>query len=142
MSSQVLQRALVPKVYTGEILDNDEVIRLRYSDYVEDDQLGKDAGYLVALHYLSCCVCDAFGLIQTSPTDAHHVICGRFGERKTPDRMAIPLCKCHHQGLRGDRDKSKLAIHKGKESWVAAYGPDYDYIAQTQDRVERLDMGL
>jgi hypothetical protein len=39
---------------------------------------------------------------------------------------------CHHQGLRHDRDTAKLAIHRGKSSWVTAYGPDTDYIEQTQ----------
>lgn len=111
---------------------------LRYSDYLEEDELGRDPQYLSDLHQLSCCVCDAFGLTQTSPTEAHHVICGRFGNLRTPDRMAIPLCMCHHQGLRFDRDKSKLAIHNSKEEWVAEYGPDYDYITATQDRMERV----
>lgn len=111
---------------------------LRYSDFLEDDELGKDPQYLSDLHKLPCCVCDACGLTQTSPTEAHHVICERFSNQKTPDRMAIPLCMDHHQGLRGDRDKSKLAIHQGKESWVAEYGPDYDYIAVTQDKMETM----
>jgi hypothetical protein len=79
-----------------------------------------------------CCVCVAFGLEQTSPTDAHHPICERYGTARVPDSECIPLCKCHHQGLRFDRDKSKLAIHQGKESWMAAYGLDRDYIEMTQ----------
>lgn len=112
--------------------------QLRYSDFLEEDELGKDPQYLSDLHRLPCCVCDAFGLTQTSPTEAHHVICGRYGNHKTPDRMAIPLCQCHHQGLRFDRDASKLAIHQGKQSWAAKYGPDYEYIAATQDRMEQL----
>lgn len=94
-----------------------------------------DRDYIAAIHNEPCCICEAFGFVQTSPTDAHHTICGRYGHLRTPDKQAIPLCKCHHQGLRFDRDKSKLAIHQGKESWVEAYGPDTDYIAATQDRI-------
>ena len=95
----------------------------------------RDPEYLAALHGLPCVICEAFGMVQTSPTEAHHTICGRFSGRKTPDRQAIALCKCHHQGLRHDRDRTKLAIHRGKESWCAEYGPDTDYIAITQDKI-------
>lgn len=91
-----------------------------------------DRDYLAAIHDLPCCVCVAHGFAQTSPTEAHHTICGRHGHRRTSDKQAIPLCMCHHQGLRHDRDTAKLAIHRGKSSWVTAYGPDTDYIEQTQ----------
>lgn len=94
-----------------------------------------DKEYLAAIHSLPCCVCEAFGMVQTSPTEAHHCICGRYSTKRVPDRQAIPLCMCHHQGLRHDRDRAKLAIHQGKASWVEAYGPDTDYIAATQDRI-------
>jgi len=94
----------------------------------------RDRAYLAAIHDLPCAVCDAFGQVQTSRTEAHHTICGRYSQAKTPDRQAIPLCQEHHQGL-DFITSDKLAIHKGKESWVAAYGPDTDYIATTQDKI-------
>jgi hypothetical protein len=84
---------------------------------------------------LPCCVCVAFGLEQIGQTDAHHPICERYSTERVPDIECIPLCSCHHQGLRFDRDKSKLAIHQGKESWMAAYGLDRDYIAMTQNSI-------
>lgn len=34
-----------------------------------------------------------------------------------------------------DRDKTKLAIHNGKASWVEAYGLDTDYIEDTQRKI-------
>lgn len=95
----------------------------------------KDPAYLVKVRALKCCICVAFGFRQTSETEAHHTIFERFGTLRTPDRQAIPLCQCHHQGLRFDRDKTKLAIHQGQATWVAAYGPDTDYIAATQDQI-------
>ncbi len=95
----------------------------------------KDAKYLAGVRNLPCVICEAFGFHQTSPTTVHHTICGRYSGGKTPDRQAIPLCDCHHQGLRFDRDRTKLAIHNGKDSWVEAYGKDTGYIAATQDRI-------
>lgn len=91
--------------------------------------------YLAAVRELPCVICRAFGEPQLSPTTVHHPICGRYSQRKRPDVAAIPLCDGHHQG---QWDKSKLAIHQNKSAWVAAYGPDTDYIAITQDRLAHL----
>ena len=99
----------------------------------------KDPAYLAQVARLPCCVCDAFGMVQTSPTQVHHPICGRYDTRRAPDCDAMPLCKCHHQGLRDDRDESKLAIHRGKDSWELEYGPDTAFIEQTGRRVAELD---
>jgi hypothetical protein len=83
--------------------------------------------YIAAIHIEPCCICEAFGFVQTTPTAAHHTICGRFGNRKTPDEMAIPLCWNHHQGPDG--------IHERRQWWVEAFGPDTDFIAPTQDKL-------
>lgn len=88
--------------------------------------------YLQRVRELPCCICEAFGEVQLSPTQAHHTICGRFGSLKTPDECAIPVCEGHHLGL---LDTSKVAIHNGKKTWVEKYGPDTDYIATTQDKI-------
>ena len=95
----------------------------------------KHPAYLKAVRELPCVICEAFGEIQTSPTTAHHPICERYSFAKVPDREAIPLCDGHHQG---DRDTSKIAIHRGKETWVSKYGSDREYIAITQDRIGRM----
>lgn len=91
---------------------------------------GKRPDYLRAVRELPCCICVGWGLIQTTPTHAHHTICGRFGQRKTLDILAIPLCWFHHQGPDG--------IHTRKTWWVNQYGPDTDFIAITQDKLEHL----
>ena len=91
-----------------------------------------DAWYLGEVRKLPCCVCVAFGMEQTSQTTAHHIFHDRFEGRKTPDRQAIPLCDGHHQG---DRDTSKLAIHRAKEEWRELYGPDHEFTAATQDAI-------
>ena len=94
-----------------------------------------DREYLADVRRLPCVICDAFGFHQQSPTEAHHTICGRFGQDKTPDREAIPLCDGHHQGK---FDRGRIAIHEDKALWVDTYGPDTDFIAITQDAVARL----
>ena len=91
-----------------------------------------DPAYLARVRELPCCICEAFGEQQLSPTSAHHVIHGRFGTRRTPDRMAIPLCEGHHQGL---RDTSKLALHQEPSRWKRFYGEDHEWIAATQDKL-------
>lgn len=92
----------------------------------------QDLAYLARVRGLPCCICEAFGEHQRTPTQAHHVCHGRFSSRKTPDRMAIPLCDGHHQG---EFDTTKLAIHQEKAAWLEAYGPDYEWTPQTQDRL-------
>lgn len=87
----------------------------------------KNLRYLQAVRKLPCCICQAFGEIQRTPTAAHHIFSERWGTFKTPDEDAIPLCTDHHQGQDG--------IHNRKSSWVAKYGPDRDYTAATQDRL-------
>ena len=89
-----------------------------------------NAAYLAAVRGLPCCICDGFGFVQTSDTQAHHVIHGRGGNEKTADTRAIPLCEGHHQG---DRDTSKIALHREPDMWKDAYGLDTEYTAATQD---------
>ncbi len=90
-----------------------------------------DPDYLARVRQLRCVVCVAFGEQQFSPTHAHHVIHGRFSQRKTPDCMAIPLCQDHHQT--GGNGKS--ALHHSPAKWKRLYGEDHEYIAITQDQL-------
>jgi len=95
----------------------------------------KDPAYLAKVRELPCCICEAFGEMQVSATQAHHPIHGRFSVTRSPDDTAIPLCEGHHQGL---LDTSKLALHRGKETWAAKYGLDTDWIDATRDKIERM----
>ena len=92
----------------------------------------KDPAYLEAVSKLPCCVCEKHHEFQASWVEVHHTICGRFSQRKTADRKAIPLCDGHHMGK---LDTDKLAIHNGKDPWVEKYGLDTDYIETTQKRI-------
>jgi hypothetical protein len=88
--------------------------------------------YLDAVRQLPCCICEAFGEPQMSPTTAHHPIHDRFATRKVPDTQAIPLCSGHHLG---DFDTSKLALHRAPSKWRRIYGADHEWIETTQDRI-------
>ena len=102
----------------------------------QSEQGQEGAQFMADVHLVPCQVCAKFGLKQTSLTEAHHPISGRYSTERAPDSKVVALCRCHHQGLRHDRDKSKLAIHQGKASWEARYGPDTDYIKPTRVAVE------
>ena len=65
---------------------------------------------------LPCAICRKSG-----PSDVHHVIHGRYGTRRAPDKDTIPLCKAHHQD-------GPEAIHQGKASWAEKHGHDYSYL--------------
>jgi hypothetical protein len=65
---------------------------------------------------LPCVICGS-----APPSEAHHVICDRYGTRKANDFDTIPLCARHHR-------EGPDAIHNGKASWVAKYGPDHAYL--------------
>lgn len=72
--------------------------------------------HLFRVKQLPCVIC-----LRLGPSDAHHVICGRYGSSKASDFEVIPLCKAHHQD-------GPDAIHNGKASWVEKYGSDYGYL--------------
>lgn len=63
---------------------------------------------------LACVICGA------RPVEVHHVISGRYGQRKASDLDTIPLCYLHHRGAEG--------IHTSKRAWEAAHGLDTDYL--------------
>lgn len=70
---------------------------------------------------LPCVICGRSG-----PSEAHHVFCGRYGQRKASDFETIPLClSCHRIGPH--------AIHNAKETWERINGPDYEYLAVVAD---------
>ena len=101
---------------------------------VED---GMGNNYLTMVRQLPCCICEKYGLHQTSLTTAHHPISSRYSMKKVPDSMAIPLCDCHHQGMWGG-SKGKIAIHKNKRLWEESYGLDTDYIESTRERTRQI----
>lgn len=100
--------------------------------YQKTGKAEKNRGYLERVRGLPCCICEAWGFSQTSPTAAHHPICERHGNEKAPDHEAIPLCEGHHQG---DFDTSKIAIHRDRKAWVEWFGSDREYIAGTKDKL-------
>ena len=98
---------------------------------LKDRSDGRDPAHLDRVRALPCCICDAWGLAQTTPTEAHHVVHGRYSQRRTPDRMAIPLCAAHHRG-----DRGVIGLHSNPAAWKQLYGSDTDWIPITLDKLE------
>ena len=89
--------------------------------------------YMRLVAQLPCAVCGRY------PVEVHHVICGRFSQARSSDLDTIPLCDRHHQGK---WDTGGPSIHKHRQRFLDAFGPDTDYIAATRQRVERLRDGV
>ena len=81
--------------------------------------------HIYRVKQLPCVICGKPG-----PSDAHHVICDRYGQRKSSDFDIIPLCKEHHQ-------HGPEAIHNGKKSWARKHGPDHAYLPLVRDFLSR-----
>lgn len=88
--------------------------------------------HIARVRAMPCVICFEWGFPQLSPTAAHHCIHGRFGTRKAPDEMTIPLCEGHHQGL---MDTSKVALHREPSKWKRLYGPDHSWISWVEARL-------
>ena len=68
--------------------------------------------HMAAVKALPCITCGC-----APPSQAHHVT----GDKQPrSDWRVIPLCWACHQGPHG--------YHAAKTSWVARYGPDYDFL--------------
>jgi hypothetical protein len=81
----------------------------------KSEKAKRDPARLAAVARLPCVICGS------QPVQVHHVISGRYSQRKAPDSMTIPLCWRHHLGPDG--------IHADKAAWEAAYGPDTDFLS-------------
>lgn len=67
--------------------------------------------HMLRVKELPCSVCG-----QPGPSDAHHILEGRTPGRKSPDMLAIPLCKSCHTGPKGIHgDRAMWNIYKATE---------------------------
>lgn len=92
----------------------------------------RNPDHMARVASLPCVICHEWNLPQTTPTQVHHVIHGRYGNRRVPDEMTIPLCEGHHQG---DFDKTKVALHREPAKWKRLYGNDFDWINWVEARL-------
>lgn len=89
---------------------------------------GQDGlAYMRTVKCLPCAVCGS-----PPPSDAHHVICGRYGSKRASDFDVIPLCKAHHQN-------GPDAIHRSKRRWIELFGLDTDYLDRTRRLVGSME---
>ena len=96
------------------------------------EKQGKDPEWLAQVASLPCVICAEYGMQQLSPTQVHHCIHGRYSARRAPDRMTIPLCEGHHQGL---LDTTKTALHQEPSKWKRLYGEDTTWISWTENKL-------
>ena len=83
--------------------------------------------HMARVAQLPCVACHRPG-----PSEVHHCICGRFGQRKASDTDTIPLCpECHRLG--------PIAIHQNKRAWVDAHGPDYGFLPLVAAQLNQTD---
>ena len=75
--------------------------------------------HMARVAQLPCVLCGS------QPVEVHHVICGRYGQRKASDFETIPLCYPCHRGPEG--------IHASKAAWVARNGEDYEFLPVVAD---------
>lgn len=80
---------------------------------------------------LPCIVCFEWNLPQQTPTQVHHVIHGRYGTRRAPDEMTIPLCRAHH--LTGEG--GYVALHREPAKWKRLYGEDVLFLSWVENRL-------
>lgn len=70
--------------------------------------------HMAAVATMRCITCGYW------PSQVHHCISGRYGQRKADNLDTIPLCLECHLGKHG--------IHTNKAAWEAKHGPDYSYL--------------
>lgn len=86
--------------------------------------------HMARVRSLPCIICQEWGMRQTTPTETHHVIHGRYGTRKAPDTHTIPLCAEHH---RESADPAKVALHAEPSKWKRLHGADHEWLAKIHD---------
>lgn len=104
----------------------------RKAHYASDE--GKAGlAHMARVRSLPCIICLEWEMPQNSPTEAHHVIHGRYGTRKAPDTATIPLCAEHH---RESADPAKVALHAEPKRWKQLYGEDHDWLPKIHDMLD------
>lgn len=88
--------------------------------------------HMARVRSLPCVICHEWGMVQTTPTEAHHVIHGRYSARKAPDTMTIPLCAEHH---RESGDPRKVALHASPSLWKRHHGEDTRWLSWVEHRL-------
>lgn len=73
---------------------------------------------------MPCVICG-----HPPPSQCHHCISGRYGQRKASDFETIPLCWLHHQGPEG--------IHANKRAWEDLHGPDTGFLPIVAAMIEK-----
>jgi len=98
--------------------------------YLASDEGKAGLAHMARVRALPCIICAEWGMRQTTPTEAHHCIHGRYSTRKAPDTATIPLCVEHH---RESADPAKVALHAEPSRWKRLHGADHDWLPKIHD---------
>ena len=76
--------------------------------------------HMARVAQLRCVVC-----LRPGPSEVHHVIHGRFSQRKASDFDTIPLCFECHRGQGG--------VHHSPRDWIDRNGFDWEFLPIVAD---------
>ena len=94
----------------------------------------EELAHLERVRNLPCICCEREGLVQTSPTEAHHLkrdaATGQplGGGQKAPHFHTIPLCERTHHW-------NGVHVHMGSREFEARWGNELDLLALTLMRL-------
>ncbi len=99
--------------------------------YAKPAKVPRNPAHMAKVAAMPCCICHEWGLPQLTPTNVHHCIHGRYGNRRVPDEMTIPLCRAHHQ----TGEDGYIALHREPAKWQRLYGPDHEWLSWVEQRL-------
>lgn len=92
----------------------------------------EDLAHMGKVAALPCVICHKWNMMQTTRTEVHHCIHGRYSTARAPDTMTIPLCAEHH---REGNDPDKIALHQEPSKWKRLYGEDTAWISWVEAQI-------
>lgn len=93
----------------------------------------EDPAHLARVRSLPCIACQLNGLIQTTPTEAHHIRDGVGMGQKAGDHEAIPLCSFHHR-------TGFSSFHLSPATFKWLYGSERRLLALTLEALKTVEV--
>lgn len=88
----------------------------------------RNAKHMARVAQLPCVICGA-----PPPSVVHHVISGRYSQRRAPDTETIPLCWSHHDA------QSPHGLHHSPGTWKRLHGADRSYLPRVAEMLADME---